>query len=477
MRARLAMSNRLFSHLTLIQQAALQAVDPAAAVRRALSPPPRGEGPGVREPLPPTPTLPASGEGAVVILAIGKAAPAMARAAIELVGKRLRGGLVVTRYGHAAGWQLDPLRVIEAGHPVPDRAGLQAAEAVLDLLGHGPNPPLLQPGDQLLALISGGASALLPLPAARVTLGELQTLTGLLLYSGASIDEINTVRKHLERLKGGELARAAVPTRMLALVLSDVVGDRLEVIASGPTVPDPTTWQAAWQVLERYDLVERLPDGVRQRFQAGLAGQIPDTPKPDDPLFERVTTRVIGSNRLAAQAAVAQAEALGYRGLLLTTFVEGEARQAGLLAAALAKGVIYQGDPFPAPACIVFGGETTVTVRGPGKGGRNQELALAAALAMEGLPGAAVMALATDGSDGPTDAAGALVDGSTAARIRQSGSDPDAALAANDSYPALHSAGALLHTGPTGTNVNDLTVILVEATGVHTVGHANLPQR
>jgi hydroxypyruvate reductase len=292
-------------------------------------------------------------------------------------------------------------------------------------------------------------------------LSDLQVTTDLLLRSGATIGELNTIRKHLSRLKGGQLARLAAPAPVGVLILSDVVGDPLDVIASGPTVPDPTTYAEAWDVVQRYRLGESLPDSVSRRLRAGVAGQLPETPKPGDPLFAGVHNCIIGSNRLAAQAAVAEARRCGYRALLLTTFVEGEAREAARVAAALARSARVHGDPLSPPACLVWGGETTVTVRGQGKGGRNQELALAAALALEGVPDVLLMALATDGTDGPTDAAGAIVDGGTAARARALGLDPLAALANNDAYPLLSAVGDLLHTGPTGTNVNDLLVILV----------------
>ncbi|NBD36716.1 MAG: DUF4147 domain-containing protein, partial [Chloroflexi bacterium] len=286
--------------------------------------------------------------------------------------------------------------------------------------------------------------------------------TSQLLRAGATIDEINAVRKHLSQLKGGQLARRAAPAPVVALILSDVVGDPLDVIASGPTAPDPTTFAEAQAVLARYELHERIPTTVRETLAEGAGGELPETPKPGDPLFERVRNLIIGSNRMAAQAAVATAERLGYRALLLSTFIEGEAREIGRVAAGLVKGIRAYGDPLSPPACLVWGGETTVTVRGDGRGGRNQELALAAALALEGQPAWAIMALATDGADGPTDAAGAIVDGETIPRARAQGWAPHAALAENNAYPLLDAAGALMNIGPTGTNVNDLLVILVK---------------
>ncbi len=423
-----------------IRHAALEAVEPGRAVERSL----REEGLGVLEGLP-----------RLALLAVGKAAVPMAEAAMAALGDRLVGGIVVTKYGHASGAAFPAsVTVIESGHPVPDAAGLAASREVEGLLRRGD-------WDGLLLLLSGGASALLPAPLSGLTLEELRRTTDLLLRAGLPIGAVNAVRKHLSRLKGGQLARKAAPRPLLALILSDVVGDRLDVIGSGPTVPDPTTYADAWREIEAAGLAEALPPAVRRHLRAGMAGELPETPKPGDPVFRRVEHRIIGSNRLAAQAAVAQARELGYRALLLTTFVEGEAREVAKVAAALVKGALRDGDPLPPPLCLVWGGETTVTVRGKGRGGRNQELALAAALALDGLAPFLLMALATDGTDGPTGAAGGVIDGGTAGRIRAAGLDPQALLAANDACRALEAAGDLLITGPTGTNVNDLLVILV----------------
>jgi hydroxypyruvate reductase len=443
----------LHADLWRCARAALAAVDPRAAVRRCLHVEP---GPATRLRLDSwewTLRL----ENRLVLVAVGKAAAPMAEAAAAVLGPRLSAGVVVTKYGHAAGAQLPAtLRLIEAGHPVPDANGLDGARRVAELASD------LSAGDLLLILLSGGASALLPAPAPGLTLDDVQTLTTLLLRAGATIPEVNAVRKHTDRLKGGGLARLAQPASVVALILSDVVGDPLEVIASGPTTPDPTTFADVWALLARYRLTEQLTPAIAAHLQAGLAGALPETPKPGDPLFERVTNVLIGSNRQAAQAALREAEGLGYRPLLLGSFLEGEAREVGRVAAALAKSVRVHGDPLAPPACLVWGGETTVTVRGNGRGGRNQELALAAALALDGVPGLALMALGTDGTDGPTDAAGGLVDGQTAARARALGLDLWQALADNDSYSALDALGALVKTGPTGTNVNDLLILLVK---------------
>lgn len=439
--------------LLTIKDAALQAVDPGEAVRRCL----RREGDQLRVGARRWPLTAAT---RVRLIAVGKAAPAMAGAAVEVLGEHLDAGVVVTKYDHASGYRWpEAVRVLEAGHPVPDAAGLEGARAVGQLLDD------TRADDRVLVLISGGGSALLPSPVEGVALDDVQATTDLLLRAGATIVELNAVRKHLSRLKGGQLARRAAPAAVAALILSDVVGDPLDVIASGPTAPDPTTYADALAVLARYDLRERVPAAVQAHLAAGAAGDVQDTPKPGQPPFDEgdadgVHNVIVGSNRAAARAAVAAAEQRGYRSLLLTTYVEGEAREVAQVAAALAKGLRRHGDPLAPPACLVWGGETTVTVRGEGQGGRNQELALATALAMEGVPDVGLLALATDGTDGPTDAAGAIVDGRTAQAARAQGWDPRDALAANNAYPLLEAAGALLRTGPTGTNVNDLLVLL-----------------
>ncbi|HOT91899.1 MAG TPA: glycerate kinase [Anaerolineae bacterium] len=435
--------------LLRIQNAALRAVDPQPAVARVLA----REGSVVHLA---DHVWNLDAVERVLLIAAGKAAVPMAEAAVKIVGDALRAGIVVTKYGHAADHTLpDSIHVVEAGHPVPDAAGLAGAESIVALL------ETTTARDRLLVLLSGGASALLPAPVAGVSLADLQTVTDALLRAGATIGEINAVRKHLSRLGGGQLARLAHPAPVVALILSDVVGDPPDVIASGPTAPDPTTYATAATVLARYHLADAMPHPVREHLEQGIAGRIAETPKPDDPLFNNVTNIIIGSNRIAALAAVAEAERLGYHSLLLTTFMEGEAREVAKVTAALAKSVCAYGEPLHPPACLVWGGETTVTVRGHGKGGRNQELALAAALALEGWPGVGLLALATDGTDGPTDAAGAMIDGQTMSRARAAGWDPAAALADNNAYPLLDAVGALLRTGPTGTNVNDIVVLLL----------------
>jgi glycerate 2-kinase len=384
----------------------------------------------------------------VFVLAAGKAAGAMARAAEELFGERLGGGLIVTKHGHEA--SSEKLETIFAAHPEPDERGVEAARRAEELVES------LEEGDLLLALISGGASALLADPAPPIELEDLKELTGALLKSGADIGEINTVRKHVSVLKGGGLARLAAPAPTLALLLSDVVGDDPSAIASGLTAPDPTTLEEARRVLKRYGI--EPPESVAQHLE-----DAEETPKPGDDLFRTVKNVICGSGRHAAEAAAERARELGYEPLLLSTTVTGDARGVASVYAAVIRETLESGSPVPPPCAIVSGGEATVTVRGEGVGGPNQEFALALAVELDGVDDWAAFAADTDGNDGPTDAAGGLVTGATASSIREHGVDPEEALANNDAYAALDAAGALLVTGPTGTNVNDLRVALVAA--------------
>jgi glycerate 2-kinase len=423
-----------------ILSASLAAADPEEAVRRCV----RIEGNAV-----------VAGDRRfeaerVFVLAAGKAAGAMARAAEELFGERVAGGLIVTKHGHEA--SSEKLEIIFSAHPEPDEKGVEAARRAEELARS------LGEGDLLLALISGGASALLADPAPPIELADLKKLTGALLRSGADIGEINAVRKHVSVLKGGGLARLAAPASTLALLLSDVVGDDPSAIASGLTAPDPTSLDDARRVLERYGI--ELPESVAEHLK-----NAPETPKPGDPVFEKVANVVCGSGRHAAEAAVAKARELGYEPMLLSTTITGDARGIASVYAAVIREVLESDNPLPPPCAVVSGGEATVTVRGDGTGGPNQEFALALAVEFDGIGGWAALAADTDGNDGPTDAAGGLVDGATADAIRSGGTDPEEALANNDAYAALEAGGALLTTGPTGTNVNDLRVALVSGEG------------
>ncbi|MGH6689549.1 MAG: glycerate kinase type-2 family protein [Gammaproteobacteria bacterium] len=381
----------------------------------------------------------------VLVLGCGKAGASMTRTVEAVLGDRIDAGFVAVKDGHAL-----PARIVElaeAGHPVPDLRSRAAAERVLSLARSA------GPRDLVVFLVSGGGSALLPAPAPPVTLEEKQEVTGLLLGAGAPIGELNAVRKHLSLLKGGQLARAASPARILTLLLSDVLGDPLDVIASGPTAPDPTTFGEALDVLARRGVLDRVAPSVRHRLEEGARGDIPETPKPGDPLFSRVTHVVIGNNRLVVDAAAKAAEGLGYRPRIATAALEGEAREAG-------PALLVQARSSSPPSCLIAGGETTVTVRGRGRGGRCQELALAAALALHADDAFTVLAAGTDGTDGPTDAAGAVVDAATVQRGRELGLDPERALADNDAYGFLSATGDIIITGPTHTNLLDLYLVL-----------------
>lgn len=431
-----------------IMRAALTAVDPAEAVRRVM----RRDGD----------TLTVGGEAfdlrtyrRIFVVGAGKASAPMARATEDILGDRVTAGHVIVKVGYLDATTRVTLH--EASHPVPDQAGIDGTAQLVTLLEGADEQ------DLVVCLISGGGSALMILPEDGISLEDYRSLTNALLRSGADITRINTIRKHVERVKGGRLAELASPATVVALVLSDVVGNPLDFIASGPTVPDPTTYADALQVLIDFDLEGRVPASIETRLRAGVAGNAPETPKPGSPIFDRVRTVVIGSNEIAAAASIRRAQALGFHTLHLTSFLEGEAREAARFIVAVAKEVAGRGRPICAPAMVLCGGETTVTVRGTGRGGRNQELALAAASAMTSLPNVLIAALATDGSDGPTDAAGGFADHQSTLRMRLAGIDPRTALQANDSYEALAGAGDLLVTGPTNTNVNDLTYAFIFA--------------
>ncbi len=433
---------------TQIVTAALGAVDPRRAVRRIVRR--RGETLWV-------------GKMAYDLRAVrhlfvvggGKAGAPMAAALEDILGARITQGLVNVKYRYTM--PLRRVELVEAGHPLPDAAGQRGAEAMLKLASEAGE------GDLVICLLSGGGSALLPVPALGITLDEKVRTTDLLLKSGATITEINTVRKHLSRIKGGQLAKAAMPARMVVLILSDVVGDRLDAIASGPASPDPSTYAEAVAIVNRYALASRLPEGVLTHLRRGETGEIPDTPKPGDPLFDQVQAVIVGNGTLAARAAAREARKLGFRTLLVTTTLEGEAREAARVIAAIARSSLLAQIPLKLPACILASGETTVTVRGAGKGGRCQEFALSAALVVGGWSNTVVLGFGTDGTDGPTDAAGAMVDGTTLERAYALGLDPLASLAANDAYPFFSALSDLILTGPTNTNVSDLYLVLVGA--------------
>jgi len=390
----------------------------------------------------------------ILLLGAGKAAAPMARAIEELLGERITTGTIVVKYGH-----LDTLKRVEirqAGHPVPDENGQLAAQEIYRLALSADDKTLV------ICLISGGGSALLPLPVDGVTLADKQETTRILLSCGATIHEINTIRKHLSLIKGGGLARAAYPATLVTLILSDVVGDDLDTIASGPAVPDSTSFADCKAIFTRYMVEPLIPSRVMGYIEAGVAGRVPETAKAGEVFFEKIQNVVVASNFNALLAARARADALGYNVLLLSSMIEGETREVATFHMAIAREIEFNGYPLAKPACILSGGETTVTLRGAGKGGRNQEFALAAALNMAGLGAVVVLSAGTDGNDGPTDAAGAIVDETTGQRALSSGLDLQRYLDDNDSYGFFNQLGDLYKTGPTNTNVMDLRIILIE---------------
>lgn len=437
---------QLKAEARLIFAAGVAAVDPVAAVQNAV----------VRQ----GDTLSVDGVAYnlrqyehIYVLGAGKAGATMAQGLADVLQDRLTAGAITVKYDHLAPVP-NAVTLHEAGHPIPDAAGVHGAEAIMRLAQQtGAN-------DLVFCLLSGGGSALSPAPSDGITLEEKQQFTALLLACGASIDEINTLRKHLSRLKGGQLARLVAPARLITLVLSDVVGDRLDVIASGPTVPDASTFADGLAIVARYRLMDQLPPSIRDHLQRGLDGHEPETPKAGEAVFAHHQTVLIGNNRKALQAAGQHALELGYATLLLSSSVQGEAREIARMHAAIAHEIHHSGLPLPPPVCVLAGGETTVTLRGDGKGGRNQEFALAAAMDIAGLESVVILSGGTDGTDGPTDVAGAVADGATIARAQALGLNPDDVLERNDSYPFFAALDDLLYTGPTGTNVMDIYLLL-----------------
>lgn len=431
-----------------VLRAALSAADPYRAVVAALTHDARAA-----QILASIPT-----DGKVYIVGAGKAGAAMSRAVEAVLGERIASGLVIVKDGHAetSGAPLSRIALREAAHPVPDSRSVGATSELLFLVDSA------DAHDLVICLISGGGSALLTRPAAGIALEDMQAVTGLLLKSGATINELNAVRKHLSQVSGGQLARTAAPARVLSLILSDVTGSPLDVIASGPTVPDPTTFADALAILARYHLLARVPANVRTHLEAGTAGRLSETPKPADPLFHAVTNILVADNVQAVEAAAASARSLGFNTSIVSTSLEGEARDVGERLARMAREEVEQGKPLPLPACLLFGGETTVTVKGNGVGGRNTELALSAALHLRGLgPRVLLASLATDGGDGSSPSAGGLVDGTTIERGDRLGLDVQTFLDNNDSYTYLDRVGDAIMTGPTGTNVNDIIGLFI----------------
>ncbi len=431
-----------------IFDAGLQAVDPKAAVHKYLK---CGAD-----------SLEAGGQSYlfsefdnIFVVGAGKAGAPMAAAVEEILGERISKGVVNVKYDHTE--PLRKIKITEAGHPVPDQAGLWGTLEIVELLeSAGEN-------DLIMCLISGGGSALLPLPIEGISLAEKQALTEKLLACGATINEINSIRKHISKIKGGQFARLAFPATLITLILSDVVGDPLDAIASGPAVPDPSTFQDAKDILNRYGIWRELPISIQSHLQKGLNGEVPETPKPGDRIFSKIQNVIVGNNTQAVLAAKEEAQKLGYNSLVLSSLIEGETKEVAGVHAAIAREILNTGNPLKPPACIISGGETTVTLRGDGKGGRNQEFVLAAAIDISGLETVVILSGGTDGSDGPTDAAGAICDGQTIARAKKLGMNAMGYLSKNDAYSFFKPLYDLLMTGPTKTNVMDLRIILAGA--------------
>jgi glycerate 2-kinase len=393
-------------------------------------------------------------EGKLIVIGAGKATSRMAQVIEDKLGDRITGGLVVTKYGH--GLPLSRIQQVEAGHPIPDAMGVRAVRDTWSMLRG------LKPQDIVLCLISGGGSALWPAPAEGITLEEKQEVTSLLLRAGATIRELNAVRKHLSDAKGGHLAQWAAPARVISLIMSDVIGDPLDFIASGPTAPDTTSFSDALAIIQKYGIP--APEAVMERLQGGARGQIPETPKPGDAVFRNVHNVIMANNRLLVDAAAQKANTLGFKTMILGTEVEGESKDIARFFAAIAREIGRSGNPISPPACVLAAGETTVTVRGHGLGGRNQEMALAWAISMAQRfsPSPCCFAsVATDGTDGPTSAAGGLVDPFTCSRAVEMGLIPLKYLRSNDSSNFLKATGDLIVTGPTQTNLMDLQILLV----------------
>ena len=389
----------------------------------------------------------------IVVIGGGKAGGAMAEAVESVLGDRVSGGCVNVLQGTEFRYNLKKIRLQGASHPIPNNDGVRGVAEMLMLISS------MREKDLVICLISGGGSALMPYPAEGISLEDKQDVTSRLLMKGATIDDLNAVRKHLSAIKGGQLARRCYPTRVVSLILSDVVGDPLDTIASGPTSPDTTTFRNAVDVLKKYKLWDDICSQVRERLEYGVKKVIVETPKPGDEIFNHVTNIIVGNNSIAAESAVEAAKALGYNSLIVSTMFEGEAAEVGTVLAGIARELAAKGRPLKPPAAIIVGGETTVNVRGSGRGGRNQELALSLARRITGLKAVAA-SLATDGIDGPTEASGAIVDGETSTKASEAGLSIEKFLAENDSYSFFERIGDMIVTGPTGTNVNDLVLII-----------------
>jgi glycerate 2-kinase len=439
-------SKKLAHDARIIYQAAVEAADPCRSVNRYLRMKDgKIEFDGV--------SLGLDDFEKIHLLGAGKATGAMGNAIVDLLGERIYAGLLCVKEYRSD--IMGSVEVMKTSHPVPDESSLEGARRTMMLADSA------GPRDLVFCLISGGASALWCLPAEGLDLDDMRATSEVLLRSGADIHEINTIRKHISAIKGGRLAAAIHPARSITLMISDVIGDDPGSIGSGPTVADKTTYGQALEMLDKYGIEDVLPDSVVAHLQAGGRGDIDETPKADDPIFDKTDNIIVASNKIAIAAAEDKASRMGYHPVVVDSSLVGEAREAGAKIARYALEIIDGGKRIPLPAALISGGETTVTVKGEGKGGRNQELALSAALELAGYRGFALVSAGTDGIDGPTDAAGAVIDGETVARGKNKGLDARAFLDNNDSYSFLDKTGELIKTGPTGTNVMDIQVILI----------------
>ncbi len=389
----------------------------------------------------------------IVVLGMGKAAATMAKALEDILKDRIAAGLVLVKYDHVE--HLEFISLIEAGHPIPDANGIKGAKELIKMAGDADEKTLV------INLISGGGSALMTLPAKGITLKDKQETTKIFLGCGATIHEINTIRKHLSCIKGGLLAKTVYPATLICLVLSDVVGDDLDIIACGPCMPDPGTFINCLEIIQTYNLKDLLPKAVIKHFEKGQASMIPETPKLGEVIFEKVSHTIIASNIKALHEAEKKAKSLGYNTMLLSSMIEGETRDAAAFHTAIAKEILATGYPLKPPACILSGGETTVTLKGDGKGGRNQEFALASAIKIQDQDHIVVLSAGTDGTDGPTDAAGAFADNTTFQRAYVLGLKPELFLQNNNAYPFFEQLSDLFKTGPTNTNVMDIRIMLI----------------
>jgi hydroxypyruvate reductase len=429
-----------------IFSAALEAVNPEKAIRRYCQIEDNRFRIGTNE-------LDLDSFNNIFVIGCGKASAPMAYAIEGLLGDRISDGIVISKYGHLS--DLKRIQLVEAAHPVPDQNGLKGTLRIMDMAQASDSK------DLVLCLLSGGGSALLPLPAAPLTMMDKQQTINVLIACGATIHEINTIRKHTSAIKGGLLAQAVYPATLVTLIISDVVGDDLDVIASGPCVPDNSTFQDCLNIINKHNIKNDLPDAVVKHISDGVAGEISETPKRDDPVFDTGNHLIIGSNYDAIKAAGIEAKIRGYPPLILSSMLVGDTDEVSRMHGAIVKEIIKTGHPAPPPTCLLSGGETTVVLHGGGLGGRNQQFALTLAPEISGHHAIVGLCAGTDGTDGPTDAAGAIIDNTTMDKAEELGLDYRQYLNANDSYHFFKETDELLVTGPTKTNVMDLRVILI----------------